>query len=432
MKGDFTRDTFLAVNHFSQVLQQQGRAQLDADFNEQISILLHYLRSLTVDLIGPYAGPQSGGFEINKIQIDNNRDFVIKRGHYYVDGLLCENEDDVYYTQQKPDLEDIDFSNKQYLVYLDVWERYITSLQDDRIREKALNGLDTAARAKIVWQVKVHDLSDQGVIGDLGSNHDTWLKMIDRLWQPDKRGQIQARCQITQGAYDKGDCLSVPNVGYHGLENQLYRVEIHNGGLPAQATYKWSRDNGSVTFPISAISGKIITLDRGSLSGRFSLEPGQWVEIVTDQTELLQKPGILLCIDIVDVSEDKVTVRANERDVPNISDNDHSLLRRWDHATIANLPEGIPISEGRWQDLEQGIQINFEKGADRYRSGDYWLIPARVATGDIEWLEKDGLPLAMQPHGIDHHYAPLALIGPTFQTYRKPIVVKPVKVDKSK
>jgi hypothetical protein len=58
MKADFSRDTFNPLKHFSRVLMQQGRVQLDADWNEQTpAILLHYLRSLGADLIGPHGGP---------------------------------------------------------------------------------------------------------------------------------------------------------------------------------------------------------------------------------------------------------------------------------------------------------------------------------------------------------------------------------------
>ena len=42
-ENDITRATFHRVKHFSRVLMQQGRVQLDADWNEQVSILLHYL-----------------------------------------------------------------------------------------------------------------------------------------------------------------------------------------------------------------------------------------------------------------------------------------------------------------------------------------------------------------------------------------------------
>jgi hypothetical protein len=32
-----------------------------------------------------------------------------------------------------------------------------------------------------------------------------------------------------------------------GLENRLYRVQIHKGGAAAQGGFNWSRDNGSNT-----------------------------------------------------------------------------------------------------------------------------------------------------------------------------------------
>ena len=36
MKGDFSRLTFDPTKHFSGVRMQQGRVQLDADWNEQL------------------------------------------------------------------------------------------------------------------------------------------------------------------------------------------------------------------------------------------------------------------------------------------------------------------------------------------------------------------------------------------------------------
>ena len=42
MKGDFSRRTFDPQKHFSRVLMQQGRVQLDADWNEQAAIQLHH------------------------------------------------------------------------------------------------------------------------------------------------------------------------------------------------------------------------------------------------------------------------------------------------------------------------------------------------------------------------------------------------------
>jgi hypothetical protein len=60
--------------------------------------------------------------------------------------------------------------------------------------------------------------------------------------------------------------------------------------------------------------------------------------------------------------------------------------------------------------LEDGIEVQFSQGS--YRTGDYWLIPARTATGDVEWpRSKDGTPEAQPPLGIEHHYCRLAIIA---------------------
>src|SRR5215470_17217358 len=117
-RGDFSRDSYDPVKRFSRVFMQQGRVQLDADWNEQSDILLHYLRSLAADLIGPHGGSGQPGFALimpdisdadiaklkdangNALTADDVRalktslresGFVFSVGRYYVDGLLCEN-----------------------------------------------------------------------------------------------------------------------------------------------------------------------------------------------------------------------------------------------------------------------------------------------------------------------------------------------------
>ena len=43
----------------------------------------------------------------------------------------------------------------------------------------------------------------------------------------------------------------LPVGGYRGLENRLYRVEIHEGGALGVARFKWSRDNGSTVMALT-------------------------------------------------------------------------------------------------------------------------------------------------------------------------------------
>ena len=90
-------------------------------------------------------------------------------------------------------------------------------------------------------------------------------------------------------------------------------------------------------------------------------------------------------------------------------------MRRWDHAATDAISlaadNAVPIEEIVWIDLEDGVQIQFSAGRE-YRTGDYWLIPARVATGNIEWPQADDLnPQPLPPHGVEHHYAPLGFVS---------------------
>ena len=90
MKGDFSRDTFAPRKHYSSVLMQQGRVQVDADWNEQQRINLHRSGTVARDLIGPSGGRIGGaGFGIG---VEQGTKLSIGPGKYYVQGILCENE----------------------------------------------------------------------------------------------------------------------------------------------------------------------------------------------------------------------------------------------------------------------------------------------------------------------------------------------------
>jgi hypothetical protein len=430
MKGDFSRDTFDSVKHFSRVLQQQGRVQLDADWNEQAAILLHYLRTLAADLIGPFAGPDgSSGFEIKKV----NEDFNIGQGRYYVDGILCENETDINYEQQReyPNPPEI-ASGSSLLFYLDVWERHITALEDDYTREKALGGPDTATRTQVVWQVKIDDGKERSTPTVLSALQfpnpedvrNKWAVWIER-WQPRHRGCLRARVNRPEESNDP--CLTAPDAKYRGQENQLYRVEIHQGGYAGSgATFKWSRDNGAIVIRVE-LSGAELVAEKP-----LGFAAGTWVELSSDGQELRGQPGTL--VKLLKVEGDRLTLESpvsRPADVP--PDEDWpTKARRWDQQksiSSALVNGAVPVQESssEWIDLENGVQIQFLRSSDEtikhiYRPGDYWLIPARVATGNIEWPlalndegkpELDGgkvIPIPRAPFGIQHHYAPLAIL----------------------
>src|SRR5664279_2883598 len=96
MKADLTRNTFHWNKHYTRVLMQQGRVQIDADWNEQSAILLQTIRTLAADLIGPHGGPDDNlGYIVLQglpALTPPVVDFGISNGHYYVDGILCTND----------------------------------------------------------------------------------------------------------------------------------------------------------------------------------------------------------------------------------------------------------------------------------------------------------------------------------------------------
>jgi hypothetical protein len=435
MKADLTRTTFDPRKHFARVLMQQGRVQLDADWNEQVAIILRYMRALAADVYGRAGGPADRGFTIGDISLAKD-DFSIGPGHYYVDGILCEAGPKVTYKNQ-PDYLAAPLSldvNKFYQVYLDVWERLITYVEDDSIREVALGGPDTAARTKIIWQVKVIECPKDGYNVDQLNDH----------LQGDNRGLLKARAKVKSVSTDP--CVIPPDARYRGPENQLYRVEVHSAGpvrgSTGGATFKWSRENACVVFPIVNLAGTKVTLENLGRDDRFGLAEGDWVEVEDDDYVLQNRPAQLppaplLRVQSIDRSAMQVTLSGTPAGVGTDPTKHplHPLLRRWDQKEGDPAEGGLQLSgddnaalivedsDDAWLDLENGIQIQFQKpgstGANQYRSGDYWLIPARTATGDVQWptsskADAKGIlqtvRIALPPTGVTHHYAPLAAI----------------------
>ncbi len=416
MAGDYSRTSYNPAKHYSGVLLQQGRVQLDADWNEQHHITTHYLRALAADLIGPHGGP-GDGFAIVKALDENGKtiphDFAIAPGHYYVDGILCENDapGPLRYSAQA-DLGSTPqpLRDGRYLVYLDVWEQEITALEDDDIREVALKGTDTAARSRVVWQVRVLDVRQADPF-DPDDPSPALCRLRPRL----SKAWLCARAR--QDNQPDEPCTISPDARYRGPENQLYRVQIWRGTESGPATYVWSRENASVELAITGVRGQGMVVESLGRDDRLSVAPGDLVEIADDDTE---RDPRLMSRDIrplhrvrdVDVVDRLVTLQGT---LPGVDPTRHPRLRRWDHGRRPDeqLDQGaVPVSEGDWLELEDGIMICF--AADGvYQAGDYWQIPARTETGDVDWPGLPGPPELRPPRGVEHRYAPLRLITVT-------------------
>lgn len=466
MNGDFSRITFDPRKKYTRVLKQQGRVDLDSEWNEQQAINQYRSETTATDIIGGCGVPMGNmGFGIT---LEGN-DLLISAGHLYVDGILCEllepkiqierkitdtqlqvtslSIDDrklkigdlirVKYSLMSPDvsfdlytkiiqineqshiltfdkgipIQIIDLflitsyttqddypnppainSNTNYLVYLDVWERYVSALEDPYIREKALSCPDTSSRARIISQVKI--CQNDKITGDCN------------LPIPDipTTGTLLAYTKPSPPA--DNPCLLPADAGYRSLENQLYRVEIHDGGELNTATFKWSRDNGIVVTSIEKSNGQIITVADLGRDEVLGFANGDWVEVIDDVDELMEQHGEMRQITNIDPSTREITLNSP----PYVKPGRNYRLRRWDQKNQVTS-KGVVITGSKPISIENGIEIQFSEG--HYNPGDYWLIPARTAIHDIEWPPYEvpnTHPIPQPPLGIKHHYCRLAEI----------------------
>jgi hypothetical protein len=495
MYGDFTRISDDPARHYKKVLKQQGRISVDADDNEQAHIDDRLRQVGTADVVGPSGAPKEGGGF--RIAVDEAGEVSVSAGRMYVDGVLCQLEADATYAKQ-PDLLDPPAyappasGDRTDIVYLDTWDRHVSGIEDGRLLDPAFGGIDTATRVQTLAQVRILPDADAASCVRPGAK---W----DRLVRP-SGARLSTAAEAEESADDP--CLVSEGGGYRGLENRLYRVEVHDGGEP----YAWPRGADAVdaAVPAGPMSGTQVQAARDPADGAWA--PGQWVEVFSDRSDGLGEKGLLARVEMVasagsgpartltlgphpsnedgfaaaaaafgddgdnpnrrvrrvaswkwsrdngsvaypriaddpEPSDDKLTIAGAGRDevlrlrsghwvevlgettalagrpgtlaeVEDVSPTHvvqlkrgvaaHKLeaavrLRRWDQGGGA-----LAAVVGRAEPLEDGVEVTF--GGERFRTGDHWSFAARTVEADVERLVDE------PPLGFAHRYARLALV----------------------
>ncbi len=401
MKADNTRNTFDRTKHYSGVRMQQGRVQTDADWNEQIDLTEDRIETEAGHVIGGCGAPvHDAGFAL----VPKGPGLEIGAGAYYVDGILSRNEAQVPIGQQ-PDLPATQIvraggvwvaldkaPDGVYLAWLDVWMRHLTALEDPAIREVALGGPDPATRAKTVWQVRLFQSpAGTGCLTDVPA----WDELVAA-----STGKLSARATPDPKSTDP--CVVAPGAGYRRLENQLYRVEVHQGGTLGKATFTWSRDNGSIVTAWLKKTGDDLTVASLGRDPVLGFAAGGWVELTDGDHELTGQPGTLVRLkdargQTLTIDPATATGTVDLADFPN-----GPKVRRWDG-------DGETVVRNVFLPLEDGVEVRFAAGT--YATGDWWLIPARTATADVEWPQSAANnPLPQPARGIRHHVCRLAMV----------------------
>jgi Family of unknown function (DUF6519) len=468
MKADISADTFRPTEHFAAVVLGQGQVLVDSTVNEQEQIARFRHDVTTGDVLGPSGTPKSGGgFQVT-VSPDGT-DLLVSAGRMYVDGMLCVNEPQVVqatgrsgstaevdigapdgrplapghwidlttaggtervvvsaregrvltFATAVPGLADgspaelrrvTSFRSQPdrfprnpfdagdpdhvtagaYRVELDVWLRHLTPVERPAIREVAIGDAESATRLKVVWQLR---LVAAGGVG--GGSCSTGV--------PPAPGALLA--STVPGPPADEACVLPDEAGYRGLENQLYRVEVHEVSS-ARITLKWQRDNASIASRVLTL-GTTLQLEDMHRDDERGFASAPFVEVTDEALELEQSVGDLLAVVTPDKVHRTVTVAAP----PTLARRDRgAIARRWDGRIDVDVPgagAGNPVP------LENGVQVALAPG--ELRPGDYWLIPARTSNsaggGTITWpTGDDGTPLAQPPHGVRHSATPLALV----------------------
>ncbi|MES2639542.1 MAG: DUF6519 domain-containing protein [Myxococcota bacterium] len=338
-------------------------------------------------------------------------------GRIYVDGVRAWNDGDLRYLDQPdlpgaaalPDLAPA----RAHFVFLDVWERAVTALDDPGILEPAMEGLDTTTRLRLVQQVRVRtnvavdDATPPSAVGDGRLTTNVPMGMAER-YGVEHFNPCRDRCLFTETA-------SVGE-GYRGSEHLFVRVEVLVGG-PAPVI-AWARDNGATVFPLvetSAAGADRVVVQMGDAA---RLRPGDLVVVEDEWTRrdpggahpavlrrvrsveagtgavIFDGPGSLLATDPALDAGGALPWEA--------SPTRRAALRRWDGAD--RLKTGVCYN------LPDGLRFAL-RGTD-FRPGEYWCFTVRIhlADGTSRGVVETLTDRAVM--GPVHHAVPLARITP--------------------
>lgn len=252
MKTQISRDSHRPEQRYSAVFQQMGRMLTDADWNEFATLNRDRLADVLFDVIGS-GSPRQRGIVQQTLTADGRDAYQLHWGYVYVEGVRAQLRpaaDAVLsdaagvlfeYAQQADFPAAPVLPATPYKLYLDVWERSVTALEDNQLRDPGLHGADTCTRSQTMAQVK-------------------WcapeVDPCDRAINP-THGNALLSLTLRQGNSDPDPCDPCADeiTLQDAVGNYLYRVEIHDvtyaaDGSPDSVVLKWSVENGAEQYAV--------------------------------------------------------------------------------------------------------------------------------------------------------------------------------------
>lgn len=465
MRGDFSRYSHDPAAGLTQLLFRQGQDLIESEFNELTAVLRDQIRTVgelterfvlrrspPFTVVEPVVVITDPGTDHKKVTLS-----VKLGGWAFVpgDGIVRLDEPDPRTGGRKPREYKLPLPQEGGFVvlYLDATEEVIDpeAVAPEAALRLGLGDPALAPRDEALWVRPVVRVVARRF--DAKPTSPAAAEDLPILLGPDHRpGRGTLRPVVTADGGLSGDpaCEPLAEDRLGGVENQLYRVEVH-AVTGTRLQVKWSRDNAAVAYP-----AEDLRLDRGAATDKLTVSvPGAWADDrwairVGDVVELTEAPSRrdpgpagapapslpLFTVEELEPGSDGLTqltlsgvtndaadaIKPKDGSVPKGAWN---LLIRWDHQPAAAADQGCvdvdlagdPATAGR-VGLDDLLGVQFAAPAADYRPGDFWLIPVRAATGEALWprSETDSQQYRkLAPHGPRHTYLPLAVVDATGQ-----------------
>jgi hypothetical protein len=445
MRGDFSRLTFDPAAGFTQVLFQQGQDLVDSEFNEQAAVLRHQIRATGefATWVQRHDGARTFTAAVAKAVVppappapETVTLTASLGGWVFVPGFGRVVLDPGARHPQPYPFPGLGTGQKFLALVLETTDEPVRPDADPaaRLADPALAGGSAALRLR-----PVHRL--------LGIPHDTRpasppspAEAGPLLGTAARPGTGRLRPVLGSGepADPADECAPLAEDRFQGVENQLYRVEVHAVRPDDALEVKVSRDNAAVAYRVESIENDSVAgapklkvpVAAGWADDWWAVRAGGTVELVPAAVPgpaaaaAPADPRPLLAVEQVEPEADGVVLTLTGWDKDQVDaarGTDFPLLVRWDHDPDPGHKAGGRVvrlgAASATARLEDDLSVEFQGPAADFRPGDFWLIPVRAATGEALWPREPGDQAAGRPaydfrppHGPRPTYTPLALV----------------------
>ena len=365
-------------------------------------------------------------------------------GRFYLGGLVCENR---AFAAVEPVA-----ATGLHLAELVATQRVVSAIEDPAIAEIALGGVDTTVRTRVDWRIDFSDPAAPPRIEPPPPRMQARRRMVSEtltntLYRVEIHhagwpagGGAAGAVELEVRAIDPVASRMTLAVGDRGADLPAGRpVEITDAGerlvgwvesadtaagtivvdvVPKAAepgrtvgvrpiaSYKWARDNASVSAQVVQVAGRKATLRAGPRAASL-IRRGMWAEFAA--TGKGPAPAAMALIEEVERPQSgELAVRVAEEDAAGIAD--AATLTLWQPAEAAPEHGVVAVRAGAWQPVENGVEVRFAE-AVWLPGGAAWTLPARDEIQGILWPQADGAPEAVEAVLPVERRAPLALVS---------------------